>query len=100
MFLTFPIMVIKVNTVEKVIEWRWERMLFVGLGSFSLSFVWRYLLRKKEAGRKTTAPTAAIRMPGIWRRLREPKFFLSSALPPPSSLLPSRLPSPFTRQTS
>jgi len=80
MFLTFPIMVIKVNTVEKVIEWRWERMLFVGLGSFSLSFVWRYLLRKKETGRKKAEPTAAIRMPGIWRRLQEPKFFLSLGL--------------------
>lgn len=80
MFLTFPIMVIKVNTVEKVIEWRWERMLFVGLGSFSLSFVWRYLLRKKEAGRKKAEPTAAIRMPGIWRRLREPKLFLPLGL--------------------
>jgi len=80
MFLTFPIMVIKVNTVEKVIEWRWERMLFVGLGSFSLSFVWRYLLRKKETGRKKAEPTAAIRMPGIWRRLQEPKFFLSLSL--------------------
>jgi branched-chain amino acid transport system permease protein len=75
MFLTFPIMVIKVNTVEKVVEWHWERMLFVGLGSFSLSFVWRYLLRKKEAG-----PTAAARMPEIWRRLREPKFFLPLGL--------------------
>jgi branched-chain amino acid transport system permease protein len=80
MFLTFPIMVIKVNTVEKVIEWRWERMLFVGLGSFSLSFVWRYLLRKKEAGRKKAEPTAAIRMPRIWRRLREPKLFLPLGL--------------------
>ncbi len=76
MFLTFPIMVIKVNTVEKVIEWRWERMLFVGLGSFFLSFVWRYLLRKKEAVRKKAEPTAAVRMPGIWLRLREPQFFL------------------------
>ena len=30
MFLTFPIMVIKVNTIYKTIEWRWERIFMVG----------------------------------------------------------------------
>ncbi len=24
MFLTFPIMVIRVNTIEKIVEWRWR----------------------------------------------------------------------------
>ena len=52
MFLTFPIMVIRVNTIHNVIEWRWERMAMVGVGSFFLSFVWRYLIKKKEAGIK------------------------------------------------
>ena len=52
MFLTFPIMVIRVNTIHNVIEWRWERMTMVGVGSFFLSFVWRYLIKKKEAGIK------------------------------------------------
>jgi branched-chain amino acid transport system permease protein len=54
MFLTFPIMVIRVNTINNVIEWRWERMYMVGIGSFFLSFVWRYLLKRKELGRKKT----------------------------------------------
>ena len=31
MFLTFPIMVIKVNTIEQTIDWRWWRMAGVGL---------------------------------------------------------------------
>lgn len=52
MFLTFPIMVIRVNPIEKVIEWRWRNMVLVGLGSFILSFVWRYMIRQKEAGMK------------------------------------------------
>ena len=52
MFLTFPIMVIRVNPVEKIVEWRWKNMLVVGIGSFLLSFVWRYMLKKKEAGAK------------------------------------------------
>jgi len=52
MFLTFPIMVIRVNTVENVVEWRWERMFFIGIGIFFLSFVWRYLIKRKELGIK------------------------------------------------
>ena len=55
MFLTFPIMVIRVNTIENVVQWRWKNMIFVGLGSFFLSFVWRYLMMRKESGRKEDA---------------------------------------------
>lgn len=50
MFLTFPIMVIRVNTTENLVLWRWENMAYVGIGSFLLSFVWRYLLWRKEIG--------------------------------------------------
>jgi branched-chain amino acid transport system permease protein len=52
MFLTFPVMVIRVNTIEKVIDWRWMNMAYVGLGVFSLSFFWRYFVRRKEGGIK------------------------------------------------
>lgn len=52
MFLTFPIMVIRVNTIYKRVEWRWENMLLVGIGSFVLSYIWRFLLRRKEMGLK------------------------------------------------
>jgi branched-chain amino acid transport system permease protein len=48
MFLTFPLMVIKVDTINKTIEWRWMNLLWVGIGSFVLSFVWRWLLERKE----------------------------------------------------
>ena len=50
MFLTFPIMVIRVNAIEKSVIWRWENLALVGVGSFVLSFVWRWALRRKEAG--------------------------------------------------
>lgn len=49
MFLTFPIMVIRVNTVENTVLWRWENMALIGVGSFVLSFVWRWAMRRKEA---------------------------------------------------
>ena len=70
MFLTFPIMVIRVNTIHNVIEWRWKNMLIVGLGSFFLSFVWRYLLKRKETGKKK-AETGAIETVPLSRRIVE-----------------------------
>ena len=55
MFLTFPIMVIRVDTIEKIIVWRWMNMVYVGLGSFVLSFVWRHLLGKSVSWRTRSA---------------------------------------------
>ncbi len=52
MFLTFPIMVIKVNTVTDTVEWRWHNMAIVGIGTFFLSMLWRYLIKRKEEGSK------------------------------------------------
>lgn len=51
MFLTFPVMVIKVNSIDKTVIWRWENMAWIGIGSFVLSAVWRWALRRKEARR-------------------------------------------------
>lgn len=50
MFLTFPLMVIRVNTIEKVVQWRFMNMLYVGVGAFIFSYVWRYLLSKRQVG--------------------------------------------------
>jgi branched-chain amino acid transport system permease protein len=41
-FLTFPILVIRVNTIEKVIEWRWANLVWIGAGSFILSLLWSF----------------------------------------------------------
>jgi branched-chain amino acid transport system permease protein len=50
MFLTFPIMVIKIRPLDRTIEWRWMNLVYVGAGAFFLSFVWRYLHARKERG--------------------------------------------------
>jgi len=59
MFLTFPIMVIRVNTIDNTIAWRWDRLLWVGIGSFVLSLVWRRLMRRRQnrQGRQDAAPS-------------------------------------------
>ena len=49
-FLTFPIMVIKVNPIEQIVVWRWQNLLWVGLGSFFCSMLGRYWLKRKHQG--------------------------------------------------
>jgi len=50
MILTFPIMVIKVNSFDNVVIWRWKNLMWVGIGTFFLSWLWRFLLDRKENG--------------------------------------------------
>ncbi len=80
MFLTFPIMVIRVNTVENIVEWRWERMFMVGIGSFFLSFVWRYLLKRKERGQKKADLGESDQISWNRRLAREPRFYIPALI--------------------
>jgi len=48
MFLTFPIMVVKVNTVTDTVEWRWINMFIVGIFSFILTHVWKLMIDRRE----------------------------------------------------
>jgi branched-chain amino acid transport system permease protein len=70
--LTFPIMVIKVNTIENTVEWRWKNMGLVALGAFVFSYLWRFMMGRRESGRKSrwqekAASAAAI--PAVRRTL-------------------------------
>jgi len=80
MFLTFPIMVIKVNTVQNIVEWRWERMLMIGIGSFFLSFLWRYMLKRKESGQKEADFGDVDSLPWNRRLAREPRFYIPALI--------------------
>ena len=75
MFLTFPIMVIRVNTTQKEIEWRWTNMLIVGIVTFILSFVWRYLFRRMESARKKRQFEETSNIPLAQRIMNEPKIY-------------------------
>ncbi len=72
MVLTFPIVVIRVNTIENLVEWRWRNMAFIGIGSFLLSFLWRWLLGRKEQGRRLVEAGGAETRPIGRRLLDEP----------------------------
>jgi len=48
--LTFPITVIKVNTIDREITWRWYMILLVGSVVFLISFLWIKQLERQKAG--------------------------------------------------
>lgn len=48
MILTFPIMVIKVNTIENTVVWRWGSLIGMGIGSFIMATLWRYMIDRKR----------------------------------------------------
>ena len=76
MFLTFPIMVIRVNTIEKIVEWRWKNMLFIGVGSFFLSFLWRYMMERKETGGQDEPQDSVNRIPLSQRIMEDRRIFI------------------------
>ncbi len=49
MLLTFPVLVIKVNTVEDTVNWRWANMWLVGGAAFLLSLSQQFLARRRAA---------------------------------------------------
>jgi branched-chain amino acid transport system permease protein len=72
MLLTFPIMVIRVNTIEKVVQWRWGNMAAMGIGAFVLSYLWRYMMVRKEAGARENGEA----IPWHQRLFSEKRFFI------------------------
>jgi branched-chain amino acid transport system permease protein len=54
-FLTFPIMVIRVNQIDQTITWRWHNMAYVGVGTFLGGLVWRFALARRKAPGKAKA---------------------------------------------
>jgi len=80
MFLTFPIMVIRVNTVQGEIEWRWQNLLIVGVGSFFLSFVWRYFIKKQETGKKKVEAGEIDKIGLSQRIFSQPKFYVPALI--------------------
>ncbi len=77
MFLTLPFMAVRVNTLKQVVEWRWERVLWVGLASFVLAFVWRWALARRNSGSRDSLPGAeeAVHVSLGERFLADPRLY-------------------------
>lgn len=52
MFLTLPLMVVRVNTINNEIEWRWSNMLWVGLCAFAIAWFWQFSIERRTARRE------------------------------------------------
>jgi branched-chain amino acid transport system permease protein len=48
-FLTFPLVAVRVNTVERTIAWRWSWVLAVAVLAFFMFLLGRWALRRREA---------------------------------------------------
>lgn len=69
--LTFPLMVIQVNTIENVIIWRWRNIVFIGIGVFILSFCWQLFLKNKVSKTGQTGTGFSL----IHRIMEESRFY-------------------------
>ncbi|MBU1567224.1 MAG: branched-chain amino acid ABC transporter permease [Proteobacteria bacterium] len=47
-FLTFPVMVIKVDPIARTVVWRWENALYMAVGTFVVYYIAQFFLKKKE----------------------------------------------------
>jgi branched-chain amino acid transport system permease protein len=54
-FLTFPLVVIRVNTIEKVVEWRWSNMVVTAVGTFICSLLWFHYRDRRASGLQETS---------------------------------------------
>jgi branched-chain amino acid transport system permease protein len=73
MVLTFPIMVIKVNTIKNIVLFRWMNLFWVGLVAFFASLLWNYFLRLKEEKKKSDTKDD---IPFVHRLLQNERFRL------------------------
>ena len=65
MFLTLPLMVVRVNTINNEVEWRWSNMLWVGLCSFALAWLWQFSTERRAA-RREADKAAALTVGDLW----------------------------------
>ncbi len=70
----FPLMVIKVDPLEKTIIWRWENMIMVAIGTFVISILGRILMERSQTRREKRALQRAEKFNLIQIILREPKY--------------------------
>lgn len=47
-FLTLPLLAVKVDTTNQTLVWRWENMLYVGIGAFTLYLLWMLAIRYRS----------------------------------------------------
>lgn len=75
-FLTFPLIVIKVNPDAGTVEWRWINALYIGITAFVIGGLTKYLKDRKEAAESVSTAKVEIlkdEIPLIYRLFDTPK---------------------------
>jgi branched-chain amino acid transport system permease protein len=73
-FLTLPIMVIRVDTVEKTVTWRWMHLAYMAVGSFVLALAWNILLERRDRGQAKKALETTERVSALSAFLSDPRY--------------------------
>lgn len=47
-FLTAPLILVRVDHIEETIQWRWGNAIWMGIASFTVSLLWRYFSKIKK----------------------------------------------------
>ena len=59
MFLTLPLVVVRVNTINREVEWRWANLLWVGVAAFAIAWFWQFSINRRAARRVPVVADAA-----------------------------------------
>jgi branched-chain amino acid transport system permease protein len=54
-FLTLPLMVVRVNTLNQEVEWRWSNLVWVGISAFAIAWFWQFSIERRAARRAVVA---------------------------------------------
>ncbi len=76
MFLTLPIMVIRVNTLKQEVEWRWPNMFWIGAGTFCCAIIWSMAIEhRQKRGREERLDSYPDTQGFGHRVLNDPRYF-------------------------
>ena len=75
MVLTFPLLVMKVDSINATVIWRWDNMAAIGAAAFVLALLWRWSVARRERG-CTSSPAALKALTEVLRRPKNRKIGL------------------------
>jgi branched-chain amino acid transport system permease protein len=75
MFLTLPLVVVRVNTISREVEWRWANLLWIGLAAFAIAWLWQFSVDRRAVRcvpAVADAERAAVRSSWVLRLANDP----------------------------
>ena len=73
-FLTLPIMVIRVDTIEQTVTWRWMHLGYMAVGSFVLALAWYAMMERRDKNQAKKELETVERVSALAGILADPRF--------------------------